>query len=399
MADIKSYMKEKEKRERRQTGYKEKIIRHKLANIYRILLLLAGAAALIALIVVQYKRHVYTDYDIIFSVPRESVSSSVDIRLGNAILTYSKDGAHCTDAKGNVTWNQTYGMQDILLAVCGDTVAIGAYNGRSIYVQNTEKQLREITTTMPIRELAVSANGYVTAVLEGTDAALIHTYNPNADGKDYEGQAHMTGSGYPTSISLSPNGELLCVAYIYVDTGVMKTNVVFYNFGVVGENGNAYMVSVDSYTDTLSPEVQFMNDNSAFAVGDNRLTIYSGNHAPKEVAGIILDREIRAVYHSDKYVGLVFRSDDSEKLYRMDVYNTLAEKVGSFDINIDYTDIFFGESNFVAYNDTECVIMTMDGIEKFNGEFAKPVRLMLPVGNSYRYMLVTDSSIDTIQLK
>lgn len=87
MADIKSYMKEKEKRERRQTGYKEKIIRHKLANIYRILLLLAGAAALIALIVVQYKRHVYTDYDIIFSVPRESVSSSVDIRLGNAILS------------------------------------------------------------------------------------------------------------------------------------------------------------------------------------------------------------------------------------------------------------------------------------------------------------------------
>ena len=125
MADIKSYMKEKEKRERRQTGYKEKIIRHKLANIYRILLLLAGAAALIALIVVQYRRHVYTDYDIIFSVPRESVSSSVDIRLGNAILTYSKDGAHCTDAKGNVTWNQTYGMQDILLAVCGDTVEIG----------------------------------------------------------------------------------------------------------------------------------------------------------------------------------------------------------------------------------------------------------------------------------
>ena len=159
------------------------------------------------------------------------------------------------------------------------------------------------------------------------------------------------------------------------------------------------MVSVYSYTDTLTPQVQFMNDNTAFAVGDNRLTIYSGNHAPKEVAGIILDREIRAVYHSDKYVGLVFRSDDSEKLYRMDVYNTLAEKVGSFDINIDYTDIFFGESNFVAYNDTECVIMTMDGIEKFNGEFAKPVRLMLPVGNSYRYMLVTDSSIDTIQLK
>ena len=53
----------------------------------------------------------------------------------------------------------------------------------------------------------------------------------------------------------------------------------------------------------------------------------------------------------------------------------------------------------VIYNETQCQIMTMDGIEKFNGSFSKPVRLMLPTGKAYRYLLVTDSSIDTIQLK
>lgn len=139
MADIKSYMKEKKKRERSQAGYKEKILKHKLSNVYRILLVVAAAAALVMVAVIQYRQHVYTDYDIVSAVSRESASGSTDLRLGNFILTYSRDGAHCTDTKGNATWNQTYEFQDVKLAMCGSTVAIAEYNGRNIYVQNGEK--------------------------------------------------------------------------------------------------------------------------------------------------------------------------------------------------------------------------------------------------------------------
>lgn len=398
MADIKSYMKEKKKRERNQAGYKEKIMKHKLTNVYRFLLVAAAAIALIVVIIVQYRRHVYTDYDVLSSAPRERVSGSTDLRLGNAILTYSKDGAHCTDAKGNAIWNQTYEFQDVRLAMCGSTVAIAEYNGRNIYVQNGEKQVSKITTTMPIRDVAVSAEGYVTAVLEGTDVTVINTYSPGGE-NIYKGEARMNSSGYPAAISLSPDGELLCVSYWYLDAGVLKTNVVFYNFGDVGENVSDCMVGIFFYTDTLVPQVQFMNNNTAFAVGDNRLAIYSGSYAPMEIAAFMLNEEIRSVFYSDKYIGLVFQSEDSERLYRMDVYDTNAAMVGSFYFDIEYRDIFFGQNNFVVYNETECVIITMDGNEKFNGEFDRPVRLMLPVGNSYKYLLVTDSSIDTIQMK
>ena len=398
MADIKSYMKDKKKRERNQADYKEKIIKHKLTNVYRFLLVAAAAIALIAVIIVQYRRHVYTDYDIVSSAPRERVSGSTDLRLGNAILTYSKDGAHCTDTKGNALWNQTYEFQDVRLAMCGSTVAIAEYNGRSIFVQNGEKQVSKFTTTMPIRDVSVSAEGYVTAVLEGTDVTVINTYSPGGE-IIYEGEARMNNSGYPAAISLSPDGELLCVSYWYLDAGVVKTNVVFYNFGDVGENVSDCIVGIFFYTDTLVPQVQFMNNNTAFAVGDNRLAIYSGSYAPMEIAAFMLNEEIKSVFYSDKYIGLVFQSEDSERLYRMDVYDTKAAMVGSFYFDIEYTDIFFGQNNFVAYNEKECVIITMDGNEKFNGEFDRPVRLMLPVGNSYKYLLVTDSSIDTIQMK
>ena len=53
MADIRSYMKEKEKKARKQTNYKEKIAQHKLASVYRILLVAAALAALVAIVVVQ----------------------------------------------------------------------------------------------------------------------------------------------------------------------------------------------------------------------------------------------------------------------------------------------------------------------------------------------------------
>lgn len=398
MADIKSYMKEKKKRERNKADYKEKIMKHKLTNVYRILLVAAAAIALIAVVVVQYKRHIYTDYDIVSSVPRESVSGSIDLRLGNSILTYSKDGAHCTDAKGNATWNQTYEFQDVKLAMCGSTVAIAEYNGRDIYVQNGEKQVSKITTTMPIRNVSVSSEGYVTAVLDGGDVTVINTYDPG--GRNiYEGEARMNISGYPAAICLSPDGQLLCVSYWYLDAGVVKTNVAFYNFGAVGENVNDCMVGAFFYTDTLMPQVQFMNNSTAFAVGDNRLAIYAGSYAPMEIANFMLSEEIQSVFYSDKYIGLVFRSENGEDLYRMDVYDASAGMVGSFYLGIEYTDIFFGQNIFVAYNETECVITTMDGVEKFNGEFSKPVRLMLPSGNTYKFLLVTDSTIDTIQMK
>ena len=83
----------------------------------------------------------------------------------------------------------------------------------------------------------------------------------------------------------------------------------------------------------------------------------------------------------------------------MDVYSVAAKMVGSYYLDIEYTDIFFGDNMFVAYNETECTITTMDGVQKYNGEFLRPVRLMLPTGKPYRFLLVTDTSIDTVQLK
>ena len=266
MADIRSYLKEKEKREQKLAEYKEKLAKNKRNILYRTLLITAALAVLVIFISIQFKYHIYTEYEIVASVEREAVGGALDMRLGNAILTYSKDGAHCTDARGNVKWNQTFEIQDIRMAVSGTTVAIGEYNGRNIYLADAEKLFGEIATAMPIQNLAVSQNGYVTAILNDTDVTWIYTYNSSGELK-YEGQAKMDNSGYPMAVGLSPNGELLCVSYVYLDAGVLKTNVAFYNFGSVGENVSDHLISTFFYPD-LVPYVGFLDDDTAFAVGD-----------------------------------------------------------------------------------------------------------------------------------
>ena len=114
MADIKNYI--KEKRQISQEDYKEKIRKHKMTGVYRVLIVLVIVAALGMIVAVRYKRHVYTDYDVIASQVRDTAEEATDVRLGASVFTYSNDGAHCTDTKGTVTWNQTYEIQDVKLA-------------------------------------------------------------------------------------------------------------------------------------------------------------------------------------------------------------------------------------------------------------------------------------------
>lgn len=398
MADIRSYLKEKEKREQNQINYKEKIRKHRLTGFYRILLVVAALGALAAMVIVQYKNHVYTGYDIVSSINRETIENATDVRLGDSILTYSKDGAHCTDIKGNVLWNQTYEMQDIKMSICQDVAAIGNYNGRNIYIQNSDKQLGQVTTTMPIRDLTVAANGRVTAVMADTDIAYINTYDVEGN-QLFKGKASMQESGYPTALSLSPNGELLAISYTYLDAGVMKTNVAFYNFSSVGENQNDHLMSVYAYQDVFIPMIRYMNEDTCFAVGDSMLMIYKGSQKPEQSAQYLYSEEVQSVYFSDKYIGLVFYSDDVESRYRMQVFDTNAKQVGNYYFDTEYSDIFFEENTFTIYNDSECTIMTLDGTVKYEGTFAKTVNLMVPTGTPFQYLLVTDESLDTVQLK
>ncbi len=402
MANVRDYLKEKEKREKAAPGadYKEKIRSHKLTVFYRVILFIILAAAIIAFFVLQWRDKVFTESSITHSAPVTIVQGATVKNLGGNVLLYSKDGASCIDTKGNVVWNRTYEMQTPIASVCNQVVAIGDYNGRTIYVMDKNGEKGTVNTNLPIRDLCVSANGVVAAVLDDSEVIRIFVYdaNENTDTPIIQGRATMDKSGYPVSISLSPNGKLMAVSYLYVDSGDMKSSVAFYNFGEVGQNETDNFVGGYDYLDTIVPYVQFMNNNSAFAVSDDRIVFFSGGERPISIASGFLDEKIQSIYFNEEYVGLVFINQSGESAYRLDVYNTSGEKEHSQLIDIEYTDIIFNKNQIIVYNDTECRICNMRGVDKFSGNFEKSTALVIPASSAYKYTAVTSNSVDTIEL-
>ena len=305
------------------------------------------------------------------------------------------------DIKGNAVWNQTFEMQNPMVSVSGHVAAVGDYNGRTIYVVNSGGQLGTVNTNLPIRKICVSESGVVAAVLDDADVTRILLYNGNENTETsiVDIKATMNKSGYPVSICLSPNGKLMAISYLYVDSGDMKTTVAFFNFGEVGRNQSDNYVSGYDYLDTIVPYVQFMNNNTAFGISDDRIVFFEGSEKPANIATAFLEEEVQGVYNNESYVGVVFVNQTGESAYRMDVYSTSGNKVHSLFFDIEYSDIILNRDQIIIYNDLECQICNIGGVDKFTGEFEKPVTLLVPTSSVYRYVAVTGSSIDTIELK
>lgn len=386
---------------RNKEDYRDKIRKHKMSSVYRFVLVMLALLVLVGIVYVQYKNHVYTSYDLVNCQSFERAMDSEIMPLGENILIYSRDGAHCTSAKGEVLWNQTFEMQNILTATCEDVVAFADYNGRSIYVLDSSKKICEITTTMPIRSLAVAGNGRVAVAVADTAITWIYIYDPDGK-KAYEVKTTMGQSGYPVDFSLSPNGELLGLVCMYADAGVMKSQIAFHNFGAVGSNMSDYRVSADAYPDTMIPYIEFINDDTAIAVGEDRMLVYKGNQKPVLKTQYLIEDEIQAIYHNEEFIGVMLHSDQMDKQHKLDIYSANKEdKISSVYFNLKYDDIFFTDEYLAIYNKKECLIQTYSGKNKFEGEFLTVADLLIPLGKgkSFKYIMISGDTINTIQLK
>lgn len=403
MANIRDYLKEKEKREKniKKIDYREKIRSHKLVIFYRGALAVLLVAVFIVFLIVQWKNKVFTESVVASSTPVTIVQGATVKNLGGNVLLYSKDGASCIDSKGNVVWNRAFEMQTPMISICNQMAAIGDYNGRSIYVMERGGEKGTVNTNLPIRDFSVSASGVVAAILDDSDVMRIYVYdgNTNTDEPIILGKATMDRSGYPVSVSLSPNGRLMMISYLYADSASMKSSVAFYNFGEVGQNETDNFVGGYDYMDTVVPYVQFMNNDSSFAVSDDRIVFFSGAEKPTNIATNFLEEEVQSIHYNENYVGLVFINQSGESAYRLDVYNASGSKVHSQFFDIEYTDIFFSKDQIVIYNDSECQICNVRGTDKFTGNFEKNTSLLIPTSSAYRYVAVTSDSVDMIELK
>ena len=375
-----------------------RIARHRIITFYKICAVLGVLAAIALYTYYDWKNTVYTDYVVQQEYEWRRSAEAHSLDLGGTLFTYSKDGMSCTDNHGKVIWNQTYEMQNPMVRTCQNVVAVGDYNGRTIYVSSSEEIMGSIDTTMPIRDFCVAENGVVAAVLDDSKVTAISLYS--VSGEELVGfRTTMSKSGYPIALDISDDGGQVAVSYLKAEGGKISTSVGFYNFLSVGQNYTDNLVGGYGYEDAVVPMVEFMNRESAFAVADNRLMFYQGRQKPENIANIMINNQIQSVYYNEKHVGLVFRNMTGESTYSLDIYNALGNKEQTIHFNQEYSEIVFREEAIVIYNEEECVIYDWEGRIKYEGTFKERIECILPLGNIERYILVTKDSIQMIKLQ
>lgn len=360
----------------------------------RVILIAAVVIGLTALFVTQYKNQVFSGYVITKQAEFTVLENTSYLENGGSIIRYSKDGISNTDAKGKMVWNLTYEMQSPMVRLADGYAAVGDYNGHIIYLVDREGSTYEVDTRLPIRNFAVSSSGVVAAILEESGNSWINVFNKDGT-QIVEAKATMSKTGYPLAVSLS--GEVMGASYFYVDGNTMRSSVTFYNFGGIGENTTDHIVSTYDYPDAVVPVVQFMNQETAFAVADNRLMFFEGSKKPVSSADILLDVEIQGVYYSDTHVGLLFYDQTGEYKYRINVYDTSGKKVMSYGFDMDFKDILIRNDQIMIYNESKCMVVGLNGKLKYSGTFEDRVHFAAATDSPRKFVLIMNEGLATME--
>ena len=136
MAKISNYF--KNRYEDDQAEFREKINRHRRFILYRILIAIAIVVAAGLVMFYNYKNMIYTDYTILRTLEYEESTTASYLKFNNNFLRYSVDGISAFNIDNKMLWNQPFEMQNPIVDVCGDYVAVGDYKKRANVVGGRE---------------------------------------------------------------------------------------------------------------------------------------------------------------------------------------------------------------------------------------------------------------------
>lgn len=317
-------------------------------------------------------------------------------QFADGVLKYSRDGISYLDQKGSEVWNQPYQIQNPVVDVNETSGAVADKGGNAILVFNEEGLRGEIETDLPIERISVSEQGIVSVILIDEGSSQILCYDA-AGNILVEHKTSVNGTGYPMDAALSPDGEILQVLYLYTQDGTITSRVAYYNFGQEGESETDHQVTEQEYKDVVMADGFFMNQSVSAAVGDNMLTIFRGKSVPEEAVKVEIDKEIKSVFHSQKYIGMILKNEGKEG-YELRLYNDRGQMAMSEDFSGDYSNVKICGSQVIMYDGKNCSIFTRGGIQKFEGEMNSNILEIFPVAGVNKYIVMNENGMEVVRL-
>ena len=357
------------------------------------------AAVVVALAVGVYlliNLQTYTSARVLDTYTVSGASGSAYEQFADGVLKYSRDGISYLNQHGEEMWNQPYQMKNPVVDVNGSSAAVADKGGNAVLVFNEEGVRGETQTNLPIERVRVSEQGIVSVILTDENEARVLCYDA-AGNLLVENKTSMNGTGYPLDVALSPDGETMQVLYLYTEAGAVKSRVIYYNFGESGEEKTDHLVAQMEYEDTVMASGFFMDEKISVAVGDNRLTIYRGGNVPEETENIEIKKQIKSVFHNEKYIGMVLKNEGKEG-YELRLYNTRGQVAMSENFTGDYSHVKLCGSQVIMYDGKNCSIFTRGGIRKFDGEMNSNILEIFPVPGVNKYIVMNENGLEVVRL-
>ena len=190
----------------------------------------------------------------------------------------------------------------------------------------------------------------------------------------------------------------MAISLVDITGGDVKSSVLFYDFGVAGENKSDHIIGKFSYSNMIIPEVDFVAKDEMIAFGDSEVLIYSNQREPKVKKELFLPGEVKSVFHNDKYFGFI--SSDGDGQNRISLYNMSASRRFERIVDATFTKAQLSKANEVMLTDGESIsIYTRLGVNKFSYEFSNGFLEMIPWESYRTYVVIEKDKIERVRLK
>ena len=356
-----------------------------------------AAGVLILAVVLVYalvkNNKVASSYEVVTSMSRGDDTSVYYRMMRKGMVKYSKDGVAMTNKSGTVLWNQTYEMASPTMTSAGDYVAVGDIGANTIYIFNEYGQLGRVSTDVPIQEIQISEQGVVAAVLSDTSSNYINLYDKQGNSLGSI-KASLENTGYPLAIALSPDASKLAVSYLIVNSGSMQSRIVFYDFSDV--EGDHLLDTQE--LEGLYPKAAFLDSREVVLFGEKGFVLYQADSKKIETQENF-ESEINSVFCTDQKLGFIFKNEDDNGKYRMEIYNKAGKKSSTYYFDLDYSGLTADDDEVILYNDEVMLIYQMGGRVRFRGTFNTAVTGVMPSWEDGLYWLIDDQSLREIRIR
>ncbi len=375
--------------------YHKKIWKHRTAVIIKYVILFSLIFFVVLGIRYYLNNRSFTGYSVVSATERNDTLTTKYAPFGGKILKYSRDGVSYTDEKNALLSSITYTMQNPILALSEYAGAVADKNGSQIYIFDQGTPKGQITTLLPIKQIAISNQGIVAVLMEESDSSKLEIYS--ADGTLLgDGVFSLEDAGYPVNLTISSNGTKIAIAFAQVTGSKLNSCVAVYNFDNVGENYVDHLVFAKNYTEYMIPEVHYFNDSVLTAVGDGILAFYQGSQIPELVREVTFEEQIQSVFYGENSVGLVF---DTAEGHVLELYDTKGNRISEIPFSFNYKNIRIENNRVLIYNDTEMGLYSYSGKECFKQTLETSVVDIFTTRSRNKYLLIYTNETQMIKLQ